>query len=209
MRYPSCCQVSHQLHNTRSHTRAATYRTTRILDTPANIPHRNQPTDQVQHAHIELPAREAQRSDASNRLLHPHAVVERSRDNQEKEKDQDLEDQAAQDNIFTAVVVILRIRVRQHATTSSLDQEAEYITADEDLGHPGHADEREVLALAGAHQAGKRHVDGGGEEDRGEQDEEGLDNVGSQAVHVIVSNGACGVANGFDCRLCVSLDVFP
>lgn len=80
-----------------------------------------------------------------------------------------------------------------------MDHEAEDVAEDEDLGQPADRDDAGALGLDGADDAAERHVEGGREEDGGEEDEEGLDDVGDEFAGQVVGYCSAAVAGYLDC----------
>ena len=75
--------------------------------------------------------------------------------------------------------------------------QAEDVAADKDLGQPVDSDQRVFGRVCAADEAAENHVDGSCEEDGGQEDERGLDDVGCFAFSIIVGCRASGVSYSF------------
>jgi hypothetical protein len=117
--------------------------------------------------------------------------------NNEEPKDENLQDQTTQDDVLPAFKPVLVVGGNKHTGTASLDHETQDIAADEDLGDPGSTDERVLGRVCALDETAQNHVDRGGEEDGGQEDESGLDDVGRFGSGVTVCCGAGRVAYRF------------
>jgi hypothetical protein len=75
--------------------------------------------------------------------------------------------------------------------------QAEDVAADKDLGQPVDSDQRVFGRVCAADEAAENHVDGSCEEDGGQEDERGLDDVGCFAFSIVVGCRASGVSYSF------------
>lgn len=94
----------------------------------------------------------------------------------ETDEDCDLQPQSRHHYIL-ANLNRIRIHTRRQATPGRLDVEAQDVGEDEEARAPQRRDGGERGLPHGEHDAGVDHVEGCGEEDGGEQDEEGLEEV--------------------------------
>ena len=76
--------------------------------------------------------------------LFAHADIEDQSDNDEEAKDDDLQHQTGKNNILSVLQCRRRLGTGQHRTSQRLDEKAQDVAADEDLGQPGRADDAEV-----------------------------------------------------------------
>lgn len=119
-------------------------------------------------------------------------------------EDDDLEDQTAHDDVGPHVGVRLAVPGTgpdAEAGPAGLDEEAEDVAEDEDAGEPVEADERELGAVDGPDDAAQRHVEGRGKEDRTQEEEDGLQDVGDQLASGVVRCRSANVAYYFDCMI--------
>lgn len=111
--------------------------------------------------------------------IFPHAVMEDDGSKDEKAEHDDLDEQAAQYDLLANLDLAHTSFPTAHdATSSSLNEEGEDVTNDEDLGHPSHSDDGVICAMGRSHQAPKRHVDCRCEESWSHEDEDRLDDEG-------------------------------
>lgn len=68
--------------------------------------------------------------------------------------------------------------------------QADQVDEDEELDQPARGDEGVVFGLEGADDAPEGHVQRGGDEGRGGEDEEALEDKGEDGVGVVVGGGA-------------------
>ena len=85
-----------------------------------------------------------------------------------------------------------------NAAAGPLDGETGDVPGDEEFGDPSHADGGEAFGVGGAHETAERHVDGCSEESGSDEDQEGLDDVGIEALGVGMAYCAADVAYGFN-----------
>jgi hypothetical protein len=144
-----------------------------VLDNTEDIPDHDEPRRDVQHIQHALPGYMGARL----RLPAPtegHVEVQR-RDDEDAEHG-DLDDQPADDDVLARLHAV-RPAAGHQPGTRALDQEAEHVAADEDLGQQAGRDHAVPLGLDGADEPAEGHVEGRCEEDGGEEDEDGLDQV--------------------------------
>lgn len=174
-----------------------------ILNHPEGAPHKHQEARRHQHHEVLLPRHAAAAVVLAARLA-PQAPRPPPPDDEEEAEEDQLHEQADHDDVLAEVELALvglvgRGLRGEHAAAQALDQEGQHVAADEDLGEPVGADEREALAARDDDEAAEEHVHGRGEEGGREEDGEGLDDVGGFVVDVFGGDGAGGVADYFDC----------
>lgn len=127
---------------------------------------------------------------------------EDARDDHKEAEKQQLDKQPADDEVLAHFDFILVAFGRaEDAAAAALHEEAEDVAGDEELGGPGGADQRVPRAVGeGGDYPAEDHVDGGGVEGGGEQEEEGLAYVGAEGVWVAGGDGAEDVAEDLDWR---------
>lgn len=81
------------------------------------------------------------------------------------------------------------VRAGQYAAARALDHEGQEVAEDEDLGQPLGADGRVLGRVECVHEPVEGHVDGGGEDGRGDEEEEILDDVRSDAIVGFLCHG--------------------
>lgn len=81
--------------------------------------------------------------------------------------------------------------------TSGLDEEADNVGDDKDLGQPADGHERVALRLDVRDDATEDHVDGGSKEDGRDEEEQRLSNVDAQTVGLVVGEDAHAIAYDF------------
>jgi hypothetical protein len=187
--------------------RRQTYPAHGIFNNPTHIPYSDTHTRRIQEPDILLPRK---LSRCSRRSVIKPAVPNR-RNNNKETKDEDLQDEAAEDDVFAALKAVLAGGGDEHACAACLDEEAENVAADEELGEPCGAYERVLYGVGSLYETSEDHVYGGCEEDGGEEDECGLNDVGCFGCGVAVCCGAGRVAYGFTllsklvCEFCMVL----
>jgi hypothetical protein len=97
-------------------------------------------------------------------------------DDNEAGEEEDLDDETADDHIFTQVHRADRAGCHD-STARALQQEGDHIADDEDLCQPLDSDQGVFLAVCDQDQAAEAHVDAGGEDGGRDQDEDGVDRV--------------------------------
>lgn len=85
-----------------------------------------------------------------------------------------------------------------------MQHEAQHVGPDEDFAQDGGVYEREIRAVEALDQAAEEGVDGGCEEDGGDEDEEKLCDEEAETVCVVAGSGAGSVADCFELRSEVS-----
>ena len=122
----------------------------------------------------------------------PEPPVERERDGNVDTEHDDLEDEAAEDD------VLARLRVAgagaagaldEEAGAAGLHEEAEAVAEDEEAGEPARGDRGVLLAVDGDDDAAEGHVERGGEEDGCQEEEGGLRDAG---VSIMETRGGEG-----------------
>jgi hypothetical protein len=92
-----------------------------------------------------------------------------ARDDDEEQEDQDLQDETTEDDVLAHLDTILIFGLHKHTSTAALDKETKDISSHEDLCEPVGAYERVRCGVSAHDQASEDHVDGGSEQDRGDQ----------------------------------------
>jgi hypothetical protein len=166
---------------------------TDVLDDAEDVPKDDKPRNSVQHHQRLLPL-DARIADTA--LPHAH-VKNHSRDDKQAECNQ-LEKQAAQDDILAQFDVL---GVAGHdSTTATLNEKRQDIANHKNLREPGDADDGVLLRTQGADQSAESHVDGCCKEGGCDEDKQRLDDVVGFGLPVAVAEGAADVAYGFDWR---------
>ena len=116
------------------------------------------------------------------------------RGHKEDGEEDDLHKQPAEHDLL-AEVDLVRGAAGHHPAAAGLQEEAEDVAGDEDLGEPGDADGREVLGAEHAREPPQDHVDGGCVERRRDQEEERLHHVRLELGRGVVGEDAADVAS--------------
>lgn len=101
----------------------------------------------------------------------------RPRDRDEEAENQNLQHQAPENDVLPALDAVVVAGLDEHARAAGLHEEAEDVARDEELGEPVGADDRVGCGVGAEDEAAEDHVDGCGEEDWCDEDENGLDDV--------------------------------
>ena len=109
-----------------------------------------------------------------------------------------LETKTAKNSVLCRCDLRWFMCVDELASTGALNQEANYITADEELGQPVDSDEGELRVSWCADQPSEEHIDGSGEDDGREKDEQDLNDVWARGSNIVVGDGSSRKANHFD-----------
>ena len=168
-----------------------------VLDDAEHAAHEHEPAGGVQHPQMAPPSHRAPLRGQRRRAQ--EAPVEQPRDDDEEAEDDDLHPQPREEDLLAEVEQVGVARALEPAA-AGLQGEGEDVAGDEDARDPEGGDEGVVLGADGADQAREDHVDGGGEEGGGDEDEDGLHDVGAQGFLVGVAQGAAYVADGLDCE---------
>lgn len=152
-----------------------------VLDDAEDGAHKDEDTAGVQHDHEALPLAAVAREALRGALAQPR--VENGRHDEEQAEHDDLDDQAAKDDVLAHLQVV--VANDHEAGAAGLDDEGEDVAADEDGRQPLDGDHGEVLRVHAADDAAERHVDGRGEQRGGDEDEGALDNVGHELVGLV------------------------
>lgn len=123
-------------------------------------------------------------------------VKDRGRDNERPEK-QDLHEQTPHHHLLPRVLAV-RAPSRQQPSPAGLHEEREHVPANEDLGEPFAPDKERVVAVDHENDAAQLHVDACGEEGRGDEDEDALDDEGAEGVGAGVLGGGENAADVAD-----------
>jgi len=138
--------------------------------------------------------------------------MKRDDSNHEEPKEDDLNKQSSNDNVLSNFERTQRASAL-NATAAGLQQESENVTPDEHARDPLCGDAAECslgVATVGCTEddnALEGHIDGGGEESRGDEKEDGLDDVGTEGPYVAVGDDATDVADDFHYCDVVSIEV--
>lgn len=130
------------------------------------------------------------------RVVPVDAQVEDGRDDDEEAEDDDLHEEAAEDDALGELLLALH---DHHAGAGGLDHEGDDVARDEEEGEALGADEGVGFAVDAADDAAEDHVDGGGEEGWGDEDEDALDDVGDELVGFVSGGYSGSVADCLDC----------
>jgi hypothetical protein len=95
---------------------------------------------------------------------------------------------------------VLVFGLHEHTCTARLNEEAENVPSNEDLGNEARTDEGQRRGVGTSDQAAEDHVDRGSKEDGRNENQDGLDDVWRFGDGVAMCCGAAGVANGFKLR---------
>jgi hypothetical protein len=136
-----------------------TYLSKRILDNPAQVPDSNAHTSTIQEPNHLLPGDIR----AGSRRSIVKAMMPHTRDDDEYAENDNLENQPAENDVLAPANTICVVGLDQHARAARLDEEAQNVATDEDLGEPVDADNRVVGAVGAAHEPTEDHVHRGGE----------------------------------------------
>lgn len=166
----------------------------RVLDDTADVPGSNHGARGVQQPDVSHPRQLC----APRRRLRVQPAVPCRRNPNEEPEDEDLQHETAEDDVLTALHAVRVGGFDEHGGAAGLDEEAEDVAADEDLCEPGGADDGVGGGVGALDEAAEDHVDGGGEEDGGDEDEDGLYYVGHLSFEVLVGGGAGGITDGFE-----------
>lgn len=124
--------------------------------------------------------------------------MEHARHDDKEAEDENLQDQTAEDNMLAQVDIALLLGLGEHSAARALHEEAHDVAGDKDARDPLRADQRVRFGAAAPHDARQDHVDGGGEEDGREQDQQRLADVGPDGRRVGMRSDAADVADCFD-----------
>ena len=134
--------------------------------------------------------------DAADGVLAAEPDVEAHDDEDEEAKHEKLEDETPDHDVLAHFQAVL---LRLDARPARLDQEAEDVAKHEDARRPSRRDDRVTCSADRQHAAPVRHVEGGREEDRREQEKDGLHEIGDELAGRIVARCATRIANDLDC----------
>ena len=129
-------------------------------------------------------------------MLASESDVEAQDDVNEETKHEELEHETADHDVLAHFQAVL---LGLDARAARLDQEAEDVAKHEDTRCPSGRDDRVLFSADGQHAAPVRHVERGGEEDRREQEKDGLHEIGDELAGRIVARRATRIADDLDC----------
>lgn len=152
-----------------------------VLDDAEDGAHKDENAARVEHDHEALPLAPVAREALRGVLAQPR--VEHGRHDEEQTEHDDLDDQAAQDDVLAHLHVV--VANDHEAGTARLDDEGEDVATDEYGRQPLDGDHGQVLCVDAADDAAECHVDGRGEQGGGDEDEGALDNVGHELVGLV------------------------
>jgi len=145
-----------------------------VLDQAEDRSDQNERTTAVESVEMFLPRVVADHAAAGGYLVHAH--VESDADDDEEAKEQNLDDQTADGDVF-AVLECFDCTRRHDATASGLETERDDIANDEDLCEPFLRDDAVLFSVGEENDTSKFHVDASGEQSRGNENQDGLDGV--------------------------------
>lgn len=117
-------------------------------------------------------------------ITHELSVEYDGRDQEETEKD-DLDKQASDDDLFSDIVQV-QCPSCLDAASARLECEGDDIASDKSPRNPSHGYQGEMLRAQGADEAAEDHINGSGEESRGDEDEDGLHDEAAESELVEV-----------------------
>lgn len=114
------------------------------LDDTNNVPHRDDDAHNVQDPQAQLPSHARECFGVFGADASVHAEVPLDRDEHEEEEYDDLEDQTGQGHVLAQIlfVFVVGLGIAEDAGADGLDEEAENVAYDKDLGEPGDPDGR-------------------------------------------------------------------
>ena len=123
------------------------------------------------------------------------------RNHNEESKDEDLQNQAPQDDVLSSLDAIAILGLDEHACATRLYEKTENVTRDKDSCDQAGAHNGVGCGICAEDQASQNHVDGSGEEDRSDEDQDGLSNVRGLVGEIGVGSSTGAVPDGFKLRI--------
>lgn len=170
-----------------------------ILDDTEDVPNHDEGRRGVEHDEVLLPRHI--NSAVSIVTITAEAPVEDHGSDDEDGEDGDLEDQAPDNNIGAQIGIDVRVpRACLYAKSGAtgLNNEAEDVARDEYGCEPSGPDGCMFLAVNGDDDATERHIERGSQENRPEEEQGRLDNVGHQLAGAIMGQGSTDISHNLD-----------
>ena len=113
----------------------------------------------------------------------------------EEHEDEDLEYESSEDDVLAHLHVIFIFCLDQHASSARLDKEADDVPGNEDCSDPACSHHGQRSGVGARDEPSEGHVDGGGEENGRDEDQNALDDIRRLGLGVFRSCGPGCVAN--------------
>lgn len=118
----------------------------------------------------------------------------------EEHEDQDLQDESAEDDVLAKFDAVVVLGLHQHTSTTALYEETQNVSSHEDFSNPIGAYDRVGGRVGAQDQTSENHVDGRSEQNRSDEDKDGLNNVRRFGDGVIVCCSTSTVSDGLELR---------